>query len=80
MVVGLDGRTLDTLQGVIQKENVHEPEWYGAWAVRAADVVRKLLPGPESEDYFARVVGGVPSDPALKPWMVDADRNWVTPA
>lgn len=77
MLVGNDGKTLDTLEGVITAENVHEPEWYGAWAVRAADIVRRLIPGEQSEDYYQRVLAGVGPSPDFKPWLVDADRNWV---
>jgi hypothetical protein len=78
MVVGEDGKTLPSLKGVIQAENVYGPEWYGAWAVRAADIVRRVIPGAQSEDYFVRVMGGIPVDSSLKPWLVDADRDWLT--
>lgn len=78
MVIGNDGETLDSLEGVITAENVHGPEWYGAWAVRAADIVRKLIPGERSGDYFQRVLAGVGTFGAsFKPWLVDADRNWL---
>jgi hypothetical protein len=74
---GIDGKPLSTLLGSLEPEEVHGPEWYGDWAVRAADICRKVQPGQQAEDYFQRVFDGAKNSKSGGPWLVDADRNWL---
>lgn len=77
MVQGNDGKTLDTLIGAIEKSDVGGEHWYSAWAVRAADIAARTLPGDQSEDYFHRVLEDGTKAKDQQAWFVDANRDWL---
>jgi hypothetical protein len=80
MEEGQDGAPLPTLIGAVDASDIGGPEWYGDWAVRAADITAHLIPGEHSKDYRQRVINSV-KNPELhqnKKWMVDKDRNFIT--
>lgn len=80
MEAGDGGKALPTLIGSITEADVQGPEWYGTWAVRAADITAFIHPSAAADDYLARVVAGVndPEKPDVKKWMVDKDRNFIS--
>lgn len=73
MKEGVNGAPLPTLIGAVSASDVFGPEWYGSWAVRAADITAHLLPGEQSADYLKRVIAGG----GEKKWLVDRNREFL---
>ena len=78
VLAGEDGKPLESLVGAIGDENVHGPEWYGDWHVRAAEIVTRVLPGETSNEYFARVYDAAKDSQYAGTWLVDADREFLS--